>query len=155
MLSLIYVSTASDELTLDEVEAMAAHSAESNALAQITGMLAFNSRGFMQLLEGNGSDVLAVMRKIERDPRHTNISYIRQDERRHRECPDWSMRSLITPLTGIGSASLFTKSLPKEMELDTRILFTSFASVLNAHDAAQFATREHKLTRTPDDASND
>lgn len=145
MLSLIYVSVATQALGSPEVEDLARHAAASNAEHEITGLLAYNSVSFMQLLEGNGDDVLSTMRRIEQDSRHSSITYIRQDARDHRECPDWSMRSLLTPMTGAGSADVFTGSLPKAMDLDTRILFTSFASSLRADQVAQFLEREDKL----------
>ncbi len=147
MLSLIYVSVATQALGSTAVQDLAEHAAENNAEREITGMLAYNSVSFMQLLEGAGEDVLDTMRRIERDDRHSNITYIRQDLRDHRECPDWSMRSLLTPMTGAGSADVFTGSLPKAMELDTRILFTSFASSLRADEAARLIEREDALRK--------
>lgn len=145
MLSLIYVSVATQALGSAAVEDLARRAAESNAAHEITGMLAYNSLSFMQLLEGDGDHVLETMRRIEQDNRHANITYIRQDSRDHRECPDWSMRSLLTPMTGAGSATVFTGSLPKAMDLDTRILFTSFASALRADQAAELIEREDEL----------
>ncbi|GEM_PF-242466 len=155
MLSLMYVSTARPGLTGSEVEALAQRVAQNNARQEVTGLLAFNSRNFMQLLEGVGEKVLGVMRTIERDDRHHDITYIRQDTRAHRECPDWSMRSLITPLTGLGSASVFTGSLPRQMELDTKILFTSFASSLTAAQEAQHAEAEQRAMQDRGAAEND
>lgn len=147
MLSLIYVSTASAALFADDIAGLAQRAAENNAAYDVTGMLAFNSRSFMQLLEGRGDDVLTIMQRIEQDNRHDAITYIRQQERDHRECPDWSMRSLVTPLTGIGSANVFTRSLPDAMELDTKILFTSFASTLTAEQAEHYAASEERTMR--------
>ncbi|WAT17659.1 BLUF domain-containing protein [Aurantiacibacter sp. MUD11] len=142
MLSLIYVSVASAGLTAADVTTLAERAAANNAKHDVTGMLAYNSQSFMQLLEGDGAHVLSIMRRIEQDDRHGSITYIRQHDREHRECPDWSMRSLVTPMTGIGSANVFTKSLPEAMDLDTKILFTSFASTLTEEQAAQYAERE-------------
>ena len=138
-----------------ELEALVASSAAKNAERNITGMLAYNSRNFMQLLEGEGDRVLEVMQAIERDERHTDIVYLRQDSRKIRECPDWSMRSLVTPLTGLGSATVFTGSLSHEMELDTKILFTSFASSLKADAAARFAEDEAQFMAENGTAEND
>lgn len=155
MLSLMYVSMAQPGITAEEVEALAAQASMNNAQREITGLLAYNSLSFMQLLEGEGAAVLDVMRQIERDSRHGNITYIRQDTREHRECPDWSMRSLITPMTGLGSANIFTGSLPRQMELDTKILFTSFASSLTAEQAAYHAEQEQQIIGNRDEADND
>lgn len=137
MLSLIYVSTANARVDDAMVKQIAGTAAQKNAERGVTGLLAYNSRSFMQLLEGEGEDVLEIMHGIERDTRHNNIVYIRQDMREKRECPNWSMRSLITPLTGIGSAKFFSSLLPSRMEFDTKILFTSFASSLSTSGAAR------------------
>ena len=155
MLSLIYVSTARTQITDAMVEALAAEAAEHNARNQITGLLAYNSRSFMQLLEGEGDTVLATMHAIERDPRHENIVYIRQDTRFDRECPEWSMRSLITPVTGIESVQVFNGALPPTMEMDTKILFTSFASSLSAAGATRHAVNEQGFRDRGAAASND
>lgn len=155
MLSLMYVSMAQPGITAEELDALVVQAAEHNTQLEITGLLAYNSLSFMQLLEGEGTAVLDVMRHIERDPRHSGITYIRQDTREKRECPDWSMRSLITPMTGIGSAKVFTGSLPRHMELDTKILFTSFASSLTADEAARHAENEQQMLQESSEAQND
>ena len=155
MLSLIYVSTARVPITDSMVESLAAEAAKNNSQHQITGLLAYNSRSFMQLLEGEGDTVLATMHAIERDSRHENIVYIRQDSRFGRECPEWSMRSLITPVTGIGSVKVFTGALPSTMEMDTKILFSSFASALSASGATRHAENEQDFRDRDSAASND
>ena len=145
MLSLIYVSTASAPMTQGELDNLIEQSAANNRAAGVTGLLAYNSQNFMQLLEDEGDAVLSIMRKIEQDKRHSNIVYLRQDTRGERECPDWAMHPLLTPLSGLGSANVFTGSLPKSMELDTKILFTSFASSLKADAAMRIAEDEAKF----------
>lgn len=155
MLSLIYVSTATTPLSAEMVEELAANAAENNARHQITGLLAYNAGSFMQLLEGEGDPVLATMHAIERDPRHENISFIRQDSRFLRECPDWAMKSLIAPVTGVESVQVFTGALPTSMELDTRMLFTSFASPLNSARATNLAVTEQDFRDRDAAASND
>lgn len=130
MISLIYVSMASDGVASKDVRALARQSALKNADHGITGLLAFNSVRFMQLLEGDEAAVLSTMDRIAQDSRHYDMSILRRVTARQRECPGWSMRALLGPLTGEGSAAHFTTSLPEHMEVDTRIMFTSFASSL-------------------------
>ncbi len=130
MISLIYVSKASDGVSSEDVSDLAQHSARKNAECGVTGMLAYNSVRFMQLLEGTEIAVMQTMERISSDSRHGEVAILRKTGVQRRECPDWSMRVLFGPLTGSGSASDFTASLPKQMEMDTRILFTSFASSL-------------------------
>lgn len=136
MLSLVYVSVAHADITQKQVEALAVHSARNNALHQVTGLLAYNTRRFMQLLEGEPDAVMAIMRSIEADSRHSQVNIMRQERRTQRECPTWSMQSLIMPLTGVGSADVFIHSLPEQMDIDTKVLFTSFASSKSAFQVA-------------------
>lgn len=145
MLSVIYVSWATAAISAGELQQLADEAAAANAARDVTGLLAYNSRGYMQLLEGDGEDVLDTIRRIERDERHGNITFIRQQQRDTRECPDWSMRAIMTPISGIGSVSVFTGSLPGNLDLDTQILFTSFASTLSADKAAEQAERQRQL----------
>lgn len=139
MLSVIYVSSSRRTFSAANLQDLAGEAAKANLACQVTGLLACNSRSFMQLLEGERKDVHDTMRRIEQDERHQNITYLRQQERERRECPGWSMCAIETPLRGIGSASRFTRTLPCEMEIDTRILFTSFASALNTSFSPEYA----------------
>lgn len=132
MLSLIYVSRAATTFRAEELAGLASHAATANAARAVTGMLAYNGEHFMQLLEGPEPAVAAIMVRIAADSRHSNLVVIRRDERAARECPDWSMRSFLTPLQGAGSATLFAAGLPVEFAADTRVIFTSFASLPRA-----------------------
>lgn len=152
---MIYVSTPNPRINAAMVQNLADLSADLNAQSGLTGLLAYNSRNFMQLLEGDDDAVLATMWAIERDERHHNVVYVRQGKRARRECPDWSMRSLITPLTGLGSADDFSDTLPSQMELDTRILFTSFASSLTAEAAAHHPRKRKKRSAPNGDRLED
>lgn len=145
MLSLIYVSVASPGLTMAAMEDLAKRAGEANAANALTGILAYNSNRFMQLLEGTGDAVLETMQRIERDERHSDITFIRQSTRESRECPDWTMRPIVTPLNGVGSADIFMHSLPASMDVDTRVLFTSFASTIDAIQAERLLDREERL----------
>lgn len=132
MLSLIYVSTATSAFRREELAALAEQAAAENAPRGVTGMLAYNGEHFMQLLEGEDAVVEDTLARIARDPRHESLVVIRRDQRRARECPGWFMRSFLTPLQGAGSATMFAARLPESFASDTRIVFTSFASINRA-----------------------
>ena len=58
----------------------------------ITGMLIYDLGVFLQMLEGDQAAVQATFRRIERDPRHRNVSVLWQDaDAQHRICGEWSM----------------------------------------------------------------
>ena len=136
MFSLLYVSTAAVALDPPAVSALAERAAAFNRPLGVTGLLVWNGTNFMQLLEGTEQSVRLVMDRIHTDPRHRDIVFLRSGAREVRECPDWSMREMHVPLTGAGSATAFTQTLPARMEPDTLLLFTSFASVLRPPVAA-------------------
>ena len=129
MVSLIYVSRATADLGADDLAALGEAAAAANAARGITGMLAYNGEHFMQLLEGQDAAVDELLARIVGDPRHRDLVVIRRDERPARECPYWSMRAFLTPLAGAGSATRFAAGLPVSFAADTRVIFTSFASL--------------------------
>jgi hypothetical protein len=116
-------------VTEDELAALAGQAAEANAAAGVTGLLAYNGTHFMQLLEGPAEAVEDTLNRIATDPRHTGLVVIRRDARPARECPDWAMRAFLTPLAGAGAATRFAAALPPCFAADTRVIFTSFASL--------------------------
>lgn len=133
MHSLMYVSSVRGEFGPAELETLTAQAARKNARREITGMLAFNGKSFMQLLEGEQSQLEALVEKISKDPRHRDLIIIRRREIEVRECPDWTMRSFVVPLERAGDATRLSMTLPDGFDLDTRLLFTSFGSLVRQH----------------------
>lgn len=129
MLSLIYVSTAAPGFREADLAPLAQAAATANAALGVTGMLAYNGAHFMQLLEGEEAAVDTTLARIVADPRHAGLVVIRRETRAGRECPNWSMRAFLTPLSGAGAATRFAADLPHQFEPDTRVVFTSFASL--------------------------
>ncbi|WP_209348423.1 BLUF domain-containing protein [Pontixanthobacter sp. CEM42] len=130
MHSLIYVSTVADGVKREDVDALADAAATNNALAGVTGMLAYNGQHFMQLLEGRRDVIDELIEKVSLDARHRDLAIIRREDKTTRECPDWSMRTFVVPCTKAGSAKELTESLPKEFRPETKMLFTSFGSMV-------------------------
>ena len=77
--SLLYVSrsTIRREVLALEIADIIAVSREHNARAGITGGLVRAGGYFAQLLEGSSEAVKALMERIERDSRHTDVSVVR------------------------------------------------------------------------------
>lgn len=129
MHSLIYVSTVAAAFCQADLDPLAAAAARANAAQGVTGLLAYNGSHFMQLLEGEEAAVEATLDRIAADWRHSALVVIRRGARPGRECPDWSMRAFLTPLSGAGAATRFAADLPVAFAPDTRVVFTSFASL--------------------------
>ncbi len=63
----------------------------NNAARGITGALLFNAGYFAQVLEGPMSRVEEIFEKIQRDPRHTDVTILEAQHVTGRDFPDWSM----------------------------------------------------------------
>jgi hypothetical protein len=91
MRSLVYVSSAVELFTDNELKALLQKSRINNQTANITGMLLYKDGNFMQYLEGPGEAVDAVMTRVKADPRHTGLLVLLQEEQAKRQFADWSM----------------------------------------------------------------
>lgn len=62
-----------------------------NRRVGIGGALLFNGAFFAQVLEGDQDEVLGLMRRIRRDPRHSHVTVVEEGWVRERAFPDWAM----------------------------------------------------------------
>ena len=91
---LIYSSEAAPGLASAELEKMLEESRVRNQVYGITGVLLFVDGAFLQILEGAKEDVLGLMERIERDPRHSGIKVFYEEEVDERAFASWSMAYL-------------------------------------------------------------
>lgn len=89
----VYISTALG-LSREEVDAILSACARNNAEQQITGLLLYNGRNFLQLLEGEEGALDDLMTAIEADPRHAGVLVMHKGEVAKRDCPDWAMKRI-------------------------------------------------------------
>ncbi|MEN9848586.1 MAG: hypothetical protein RL368_1326 [Pseudomonadota bacterium] len=93
MKRLIYISHATQNFTVQEIEAIGEVSAKNNQQNEITGVLLFIQGIFFQILEGRVQDINQVYSKILQDPRHNQILCLKAEERVNtRMFPEWSMQ---------------------------------------------------------------
>ena len=90
----LYISTA-PKLTREDVDRILESASRNNAASEITGMLLYNGRNFLQLLEGDEAELIALMVRIMHDPRHTGVSMLRHAKVPERAFPEWSMRRIM------------------------------------------------------------
>jgi hypothetical protein len=88
---LVYISTISDQFTEDDIEEILQSARISNSKNNVTGMLCFNRKYFLQCIEGSRTKVNQTYHKILNDKRHHNIIMIDYKEINSREFSDWSM----------------------------------------------------------------
>ncbi len=91
LLSLIYVSLAERDMTKDDIEDILHTSRENNQKRGITGMLLYRNRYFIQVLEGEADEVMALYDHIEKDDRHRNVLLVGKNHINERSFGEWSM----------------------------------------------------------------
>jgi hypothetical protein len=91
MYLLVYVSSAVNLFSEQELTELLTKARLNNQALGITGMLLYKDGNFMQFLEGPKEAVLSLMDKIKRDPRHRGVIVLIQEERAEREFADWEM----------------------------------------------------------------
>jgi|SRR5271169_2513729 len=91
---LIYSSEAAPGLAAAGLEEMLAESRVRNRVYGITGVLLFVEGAFLQILEGEKEDVLGLMERIQRDPRHHGVKVFYEQEIVERAFASWSMAYL-------------------------------------------------------------
>jgi Sensors of blue-light using FAD len=106
LIRLIYVSTAADGLNQDVCSNILSHAQQKNTRADLTGMLAFNTQKFLQVLEGNRETVNALYTKLLSDRRHNKVEILGCKEIEERLWSDWSMGLAVSNNT---NRSLFLK----------------------------------------------
>ena len=92
MIRLIYFSTARLGLNREDLEIILSQSIASNIAHEITGILMFNGRNFMQILEGPRQAVQDLFARIMNDSRHTGVVLIKTDELAAFSYPVWGMK---------------------------------------------------------------
>lgn len=91
MYYIIYFSVGNSWFSSAELEDLLAVSVANNRRNNITGMLLYANGNFIQLLEGDESDVQQAFRKISADPRHSDVTHLASGNTELRLFPDWNM----------------------------------------------------------------
>ncbi|MEM7690379.1 MAG: BLUF domain-containing protein [Pseudomonadota bacterium] len=125
----LYISTA-PSLSREDIDAILAASQRNNPAHGVTGLLLYNGRNFLQLLEGEESNLVSLMLKISHDPRHTGISMIDRKMVEERVCPNWAMRRVMIAESVQKRRELLEAELPEGLDAQTRKIITNFV-VLN------------------------
>ncbi|MCU6456122.1 BLUF domain-containing protein [Sphingomonas sp. A2-49] len=88
MRQIFYHSRAAERV---DVSAIMASSKRNNGMDGITGVLVFDGRTFLQVLEGPEDSVAAAFDRIQADPRHTDVTVISDHAVTERDFAYWSM----------------------------------------------------------------
>ncbi len=91
LLQLSYTSRATRPMTPEELVTLAAEAARKNRVRGITGVMLCDAGAFIQILEGEAADVEALFARIQRDPRHAQITLLQRTQVKQRSFPHWPM----------------------------------------------------------------
>jgi hypothetical protein len=91
MIRLIYVSSSYNLLSSNELSELLTISVKNNVIRNITGFLIYSNGNFMQVLEGNETDVDYFFKKILHDKRHHDVIIIDRSNIDRRDFESWSM----------------------------------------------------------------
>ncbi len=94
MHELIYSSTTVQPMTPENISALLLKSKTYNQANAITGCLLYYGDEFIQLIEGDQKTVQDLYQRIIKDPRHTDIIFLGENQIEERTFADWNMAYL-------------------------------------------------------------
>ena len=83
-----------------------------NKEQNVTGALLFNSGYFAQALEGPRLAIEQIFERIQRDPRHGDVTALSSQPNGHIDFPEWSMAYVAPPGGGAPPVWLLVPSIP-------------------------------------------
>ncbi|CCQ11946.1 hypothetical protein PALB_28470 [Pseudoalteromonas luteoviolacea B = ATCC 29581] len=95
LIEFIYTSNATESFSWTDLDILRHECEQRNKVEKITGMLLYDGKHFMQVLEGEENKILALFNRIKIDPRHTKVEAIIHNPLDKRNFSDWAM-GLIT-----------------------------------------------------------
>lgn len=104
MLSIAYVSAATEAVGEAELGAILTQSRANNQRDGLTGALLFHAGRFVQIIEGSEVKLRERYEVISADPRHRVIQVVREREIAERQFPEWTMG--FRPLSNEAAAQL-------------------------------------------------
>ncbi len=91
MYFILYSSQAKGQPNSQEFAIILGQSLRNNPAKEITGLLLYHDGSFMQIIEGEKANVLALYETIRHDSRHEHVKTIVEGEQNGRKFPDWAM----------------------------------------------------------------
>jgi hypothetical protein len=91
LLRIIYVSTAKDHFSSGSLAELLRLAQQNNASMDISGVLTFHDRAFLQVLEGPTGAVEGIFKRIEADRRHHHIILLERAPISARAFARWAM----------------------------------------------------------------
>ena len=91
MHQIIYLSSSREYLSPEQINELLSKSREKNLKNNITGVLLYFDRDFLQVLEGPKHAIQELFEVIKKDERHTGILTVFNKETTKKHFPEWNM----------------------------------------------------------------
>jgi len=101
--SLVYVSTATRLLAMDDIGRLLDKARQRNLDQDVTGVLLYSDGNFMQCLEGPAARLASVYETIKSDSLHFGIIDLVRESIESREFSEWSMAFRVAGALGASS----------------------------------------------------
>jgi hypothetical protein len=112
-----------------DLEQIMTSATRNNERAGITGLLLFNGRNFLQLLEGERDAIEGLLDRVEGDPRHSGVVVMTDIEIPSRRFPGWSMRLLRLSESVEERRETLDQHLPADLDDMVRRHILNFAAL--------------------------
>ena len=120
---LLYRSVSRGEASRNQVKQILESSVRNNGRREITGLLLYNGKVFLQLLEGEEAAVRRCYEKICLDSRHSAAVILMENESEQRLFPKWQMGYVdMKPTSNPADFSAFLKTAASHGVYDTTLL---------------------------------
>ena len=92
MVRMVYVSTSIREVDSDILQSILGTAQTNNAAHDLTGLLVFDDKYFLQVIEGGRTAVSRLLGNLYKDKRHQDLLLLDFDSIHQRRFPNWSMQ---------------------------------------------------------------
>ena len=92
LVRMVYVSTSIDEVDSDTLQSILATAQANNEAHDLTGLLVFDDKYFVQVIEGGRAAVSKLLGNLYKDTRHKDLVVLGFHAIHQRQFPNWSMQ---------------------------------------------------------------
>ena len=117
--SLVYVSTATRLLAMDDIGRLLDKARHRNLDQDVTGVLLYSDGNFMQCLEGPAARLASVFETIKADSLHFGIIDLVREPIKSREFSEWSMAFRVAGALGASSPTHQDELLSERLSLSS------------------------------------
>lgn len=91
LLEIVYSSITPEPMSLDSVRKLLEHARKNNAQTGVTGLLCYDNKHFLQIIEGETDVIMDLFHSIQSDARHEGIRILHEGDIEERAFSDWKM----------------------------------------------------------------